>query len=568
MNLYELVRYVQRSKNYNDQFTASSSPKLTADAQMALQIGSSGVVSLDNLDAAVNMVDAASIVPGTLYSIPGVSGWLYGGTEIILTGVGITQFSKEGWGLFYNPAYNLYFVWDDQAESYNIGDKVIYGGFVWTNISGSVGTSTDILNLDGNWNKISYNNVDYNSTWDYIEYDINYDYIITRADHKNNNIVSCDFLTNIWWFCGVTPIQVFRWGHPYNGNVGVSDCIVINSYINNLNFINGGMSGVRVTNFSSISGLQIRNYAYINNLVIDNYSSIWDLNLVQGSINNLYILNDSGLNSIDIENGNISDVTISGDSWVSDLTLTNGGRLSDCLFTTTGYMSNVAINNGSIQNCNFNSSNISDSVFNNSSLEYADCYKSYMWDIQLNGDSYICDITLNNSQLSGINGQSGYELYNIDLTGFGRVDSEYLLRGGQETASEYKYNTIKYQFNLNLGLVQGDITMPPYIVPTGFYPYKMILDAVNLSSSDGSLTSTLTLGIATDSPNGILNGVTILSLIGNIKEYFLTDMIPLPATQIRPLYGNIGVADATAVSGYISVELIFKNTNYSYDNND
>ena len=37
-----------------------------------------------------------------------------------------------------------------------MGDKVIWGGYSWTNVNGNVGASVDVLNLDAEWTKNVY----------------------------------------------------------------------------------------------------------------------------------------------------------------------------------------------------------------------------------------------------------------------------------------------------------------------------------------------------------------------------------------------------------------------------
>ena len=42
---------------------------------------------------------------------------------------------------------------DFVSPTYSVGDKVIWGGYSWTNVNGNVGTSVDVLNLDAEWTK-------------------------------------------------------------------------------------------------------------------------------------------------------------------------------------------------------------------------------------------------------------------------------------------------------------------------------------------------------------------------------------------------------------------------------
>jgi hypothetical protein len=70
---------------------------------------------------------------------------------------------------------------DFVTPSYSIGDKVIWGGYSWTNVNGNVGTSTDVLNLDSEWTKDVYDTTNYNLAYDVIEYDYANDFINRRV---------------------------------------------------------------------------------------------------------------------------------------------------------------------------------------------------------------------------------------------------------------------------------------------------------------------------------------------------------------------------------------------------
>ena len=52
---------------------------------------------------------------------------------------------------------------DFVSPSYGIGDKVIWGGYSWTNVNGNVGASVDVLNLNAEWTKNVYDTTNYKS---------------------------------------------------------------------------------------------------------------------------------------------------------------------------------------------------------------------------------------------------------------------------------------------------------------------------------------------------------------------------------------------------------------------
>ena len=70
------------------------------------------------------------------------------------------------------------------------GDKVIWGGYSWTNVNGNIGASVDVLNLDAEWTKNVYDTTNYNIAYDVIEYDYTNDMIIRRFEKESNVDVS------------------------------------------------------------------------------------------------------------------------------------------------------------------------------------------------------------------------------------------------------------------------------------------------------------------------------------------------------------------------------------------
>ena len=77
------------------------------------------------------------------------------------------------------------------SPSYGVGDKVIWGGYSWTNVNGNVGASVDVLNLNAEWTKNVYDTTNYNIAYDVIEYDYTNDMIIRRFEKESNVDVKC-----------------------------------------------------------------------------------------------------------------------------------------------------------------------------------------------------------------------------------------------------------------------------------------------------------------------------------------------------------------------------------------
>ena len=72
-----------------------------------------------------------------------------------------------------------------------VRDKVIWGGYSWTNVNGNVGASVDVLNLNAEWTKNVYDTTNYNIAYDLIEYDYANDMIIRRFEKESNVDVKC-----------------------------------------------------------------------------------------------------------------------------------------------------------------------------------------------------------------------------------------------------------------------------------------------------------------------------------------------------------------------------------------
>ena len=116
--------------------------------------------------------------------------------------------------------------------SYNINDKVIWGGRVWINLTGEVGLESDNFDLDvDNWQVIPYNETDYTLVVDTIEYDQEHDYISMRKD-KSGNIVDCNFGSGF-----ESSIRYFQWGNDYDdtSGKGLQNNIVKNSFFETIN---------------------------------------------------------------------------------------------------------------------------------------------------------------------------------------------------------------------------------------------------------------------------------------------------------------------------------------------
>ena len=173
------------------------------------------------------------------------------------------------------------------SPSYSIGDKVIWGGYSWTNVNGLVGSSTDVLNLDAEWTKNVYDTTNYNIAYDLIEYDYANDMIIRRYEKESNVDVKCSKAQYDWFFdnWGFTyhSISVQQFGNAYNITTykGQLNIDVNNGYNESINFSGAYQSSLTFGSSANQSSLTFGIYAYQNSLTFGSNAS--QVNLTFGS---------------------------------------------------------------------------------------------------------------------------------------------------------------------------------------------------------------------------------------------------------------------------------------------
>ena len=131
---------------------------------------------------------------------------------------------------------------DFVSPTYSVGDKVIWGGYSWTNVNGNIGASVDVLNLDAEWTKNVYDTTNYNIAYDLIEYDYANDMIIRRFEEESNVDVKCskaqyDIFANDYGFT-YHSISVQQFGNAFNYSSykGQINILCENGYNESVNF--------------------------------------------------------------------------------------------------------------------------------------------------------------------------------------------------------------------------------------------------------------------------------------------------------------------------------------------
>ncbi|RKR11580.1 hypothetical protein C8C83_3320 [Flavobacterium sp. 90] len=119
----------------------------------------------------------------------------------------------------------------------SVGDKTIWGGYSWTNNSGTIGQYYDQFTLSYDWTKDQYNEDNYKPVLDIIEYDYSNDTISRRYEIQSGNDVIYN-RSDYDNFGRESAIKAFQFGNPFNSNFykGVSNIAVSHSYFENINF--------------------------------------------------------------------------------------------------------------------------------------------------------------------------------------------------------------------------------------------------------------------------------------------------------------------------------------------
>jgi hypothetical protein len=346
----------------------------------------------------LQLITDSELEKGLTYEISGVQPFLYGGTTIWLKAISSNQLEVKGTGKFYVPKYYKevegYGIWLGKLfdaglvdePTYEIDDKVIWGGKVWKNLTGDLGTSVDIFLLDDvNWEVIPFNEVDYNIEYDEIGYDIDNDCINYRRDKSNNEM---SFSYNWWekfekdYFDGdmenskINPIKSFQWGNHFDYDLGVGNMTnkCTNSFIENINEF-GNFYSNTLNNNSSIYSNTLGNNSYIYYNTLENISSIYSNTLDSNSgiyYNTLGNISSIYSNTLE-NNSSIYSNTLGNNSYIYSNTLGNNNSIYSNTLDSNSYIySNTLGNNNSIYSNTLenNSSIYSNTLGNNSYIYY------------------------------------------------------------------------------------------------------------------------------------------------------------------------------------------------------
>jgi hypothetical protein len=300
----------------------------------------------------------------------GATGLLVGGIEfnmfIAVSGNWSTATSITGYDS--NATANISNI---IIKSYNIGDKVFWGGYSWTNINGNIGGSNGSIDLGSEWSKNAYSTINYNKVIDIIEYDYDNDWISRRYDVEgNNDIIDTKQDSLIRW--SPSAISVFMFGNVFDSDtnsIGVKNNKVENSYCDNINF-QGDIFGDNILIGKSsmgysiyMEGSSITNNTLKGAVVIYNIikNCIIDSNTIEkGSINSNYLLMSS-INYNHLIHSSIYNNKLSENSEIS-YNILHGGINQSVISQNTLINSKILSNN-------FNNGSIESNIFNTCTIE-------------------------------------------------------------------------------------------------------------------------------------------------------------------------------------------------------
>lgn len=309
------------------------------------------------------------------------------------------------------------------SPSYNIGDKVHWGGKTWVNVNGNVGDSSDKYTLNSEWSVIPFNSTDYNVHIDDIKYYFENDVILYRKDRYGNVVdLSYKAFTNLQSSHG-NPIKDFQWGcMGYTDQNGIQGNKIIDSYFETIN-----------TNAWYIWGNTIKNLSYVKNNVFEkkshfSYNELDDNSYVYNNI--LATIYNSSIDSNILKQNSSIDSNVicitSGTSSITKNIIEIQSVLSSNRIQSFGYISRNNITNlsmlyGNVLTGGGSSTSIGSNLIIKSSLNY----NVLGIDSFINGNSIFSESTINSCTLSSsnINNNSLY-FSKLDLTTSGTLTSK------------------------------------------------------------------------------------------------------------------------------------------------
>lgn len=450
----------------------------------------------------------------------------------------------------------LYNIWDGNNPSITanysvLGRKIIWGGYVWENQTGLIGTAISVTELNSeDWSKIPYNTTDYNFVIDYIEYDWANDWISRRR--CGEKVIDITFPYQYWNLVENTygvvlhGIAVTQWGNHYNavtelgnGLVNVND-----AYYENINFKGKVMLGIEADMYSvnrncyfgintEHRSIRLKGKSYQTNNKIDTGGKQVDILLESQSWQDLIVIKNNSaqynlrLLNTSWQNGAENGFKLDNNSSQSNIVLLNGSYQNDIL------------DNGSIENnFNYNNGAYSALVLDNSQLYH------------FNVDASILGQTLTNCIKYNLIFKNGLAIGAID-TG---STEKYSIYGN--TSNEFNFK-ITFTGAAGFGAV-GAINIPVMeLSEVGMYIEEVSITSHNLIGGVGSY---ITLGILTDDVDSGLTAITgLVTTINNTTQRYTSLPFTPTAAEDRYLVMAVGANAITGGTAVLNVKTRYGN---------
>lgn len=460
-----------------------------------------------------NLIPNNLLQPGSLYRID-TEETTYKNNGIFLTAITTNELDKKGTIIFLAPGTyqtttdgfgNVWLgIWQSTLTP-SIGDLVIWGGRVWSNVNGLVGASVDEYTLDSEWSAIgrdTFSNGEYIEMFLGCQYDYTNNWIEKQWDGNGNIVgISDDTATNL----GITinPTSVTDWNAITLYTLFYGNQVPLGIW-NNLSSFGIFINNCRIINNNTIGGGQISYNKMVGGIYQNsNGDNIWYNNKLFGDIYFNSNIGEIGYNS---NNGDI--YLNSNDGPI--LNNSNGGNISSnshiggINYNSNGLFISNNTGNGSIF-LNSNSGEIDGNscgqIYENSNLGRINTNSNNgdIWNNSNNG--YI----ENNTNSSGIEKNSNNGNINNNANGgsinnnnnIGVITNNTILgdivnnsNNGSISSNDGTNGGTKIDGNSNSGDISNN---------------SISLDILN-NSNNGDITDNSNVGdISTNSNNGFIN---------------------------------------------------------------
>jgi len=577
--------------------------------------GSATEVTKTQLDT---LVTNSTLVPGTLYKI-GVHPELYNDgvtnlTTILIRAATTNKLELQGHGLFYTPKYSQpdanMGIWTATGVVYATGNKTAWGGYMWNNLTGAVGSATNRKTLDAtNWAKLPFTTTDYNLAVDTIHYEYSSDNIVMREDAIGNVVFASSIHnTAMQGGYGLTAISAFQWGNKPTGlyTSGTFNNKIYDSFFEGIN-LKGVINNNELREWCTFVGNTVAKDGEFTFNIVENRCTIQNntIGTLTGITDNfLYFYstintNTLGASSYGIRHNRLySQSTMNSNTFIAGvsaaglrqntLDIVSSINSNTMNFASTIYMnsltsstinSNVMSSISTGQNAYIYKNTLSDAAINSnqingtiagnmpgitgnslkgSNFSGAHLFPATISNNNLQGDSRVEGNTLRNSTIQNLltlADVKGFDLNNFVLD-FSNIILSTSLLNAKADANSLEYIFSKTFVGGTGGGSVGEISIPHMPVPIGFF-FEEVLVRVDTTLVE-TANANFNLGMSIDGYSTGLGGATgdVGTLNTNvITKYILGTSGYTRASVLQRIYLEVGGASVTSGAVTIIVRL-------------